>query len=661
MWSAITFNNYLIMQKLTIYQRLNRVLNGKDNDIRNYVINHDVLKDLDPASFQKEKLEAQQTLYLSNQWKRVDNELYQKAVFYEPTRIAAYYDYEAMEFTPEISAALDIFMEESTTPDESGNVLTIYSEDERIKNELENLFYQILDVNTNLAPWIRNTCKYGDNFIYHKILPDKGIIGVTQLPNIEITRTESMYPHAVGIDLANDDRENIKFYWKNKDIEFNGFEVSHFRLLGDDRRLPYGTSILEKARRIWKQLLLAEDAMLVYRITRAPERRVYKVFVGNMDDKDVDAYVDKIANTFKRSQVVNSENGTQDLRYNQMSVDQDFFVPIRDPGQTMPIETLPGASNLSEIADIEYIQQKMFAALRIPKAFLGFSDPIGDGKNLAILDVRFARAVNRIQKAVIQELNKIAIIHLFMNGYDEDITNFTLSMTSPSTQADLLKIERWQQKIVLYKDAVVDAGNGFGAMSMTLAKKQILDMSDDEIKLDIQRQAVERAAAEEIKVLSEVIKQTGVFKDLYEVYSIDPNNLNIGSQNGEGENGDSGGSAFGGGGGGSFGGGGGGSFGGEIGGAPEPGAEPGAEPGLGGETTIGGEAAPAPEVGAPEPGAEPGTEPKPEEEEKNLSESAKKLNQLLGNKNDNIFEKQRRINEGLKNLLDSIDKITNKK
>jgi hypothetical protein len=403
--------------KLTIYQRLNKTL-GNEVDGPKYVIDPSSFDGLSGAELDQKKLEAQQTLYLQNQWKKIDNELYQKAVYYEPTRIASYYDYEAMEYTPEISVALDIFAEEATTANESGKVLTIYSDSSRIKKELTHLFENVLDINANLTSWARNVCKYGDNFIYNKVVPGQGIVGVTQLPNIEMTRSEPGFSKVTSLDDQQKE-QNIKFFWKDKNVEFNSFEISHFRLLGDDRRLPYGTSMLEKVRRIWKQLLLSEDAMLVYRVTRAPERRVYKVFVGNMDDKDVDAYVDKIANNFKRVNMVDKNNGNQDTRYNALAVDQDYFIPVRDPSLAMPIETLPGAQNLSEIADIEYIQKKMLAALRVPKAFIGFEEATGDGKNLAILDVRFARAVHRVQKALIQELNKMAIIHLYTKGFEE--------------------------------------------------------------------------------------------------------------------------------------------------------------------------------------------------------------------------------------------------
>jgi len=515
-------------EKLTVFQRLSRALD-RDSSSPAYIIDPKSFANLDAAELEQKKIEAHQTFFLQNQWKKIDNELYQKAVYYEPTRMASYYDYEAMEYTPEIAAALDIFADEATTSNESGKILSIYSESTRIKNELTELFENVLDINTNLTSWARNLCKYGDNFVYNKIVPKKGIVGCVQLPNIEMTRTE---PGFVPVrDLNQYAAENtIQFHWKDKNIQFNSFEVSHFRLLGDDRKLPYGTSMLEKVRRIWKQLLLSEDAMLVYRVTRAPERRVYKVYVGNMDDKDVDAYVDKIANNFKRTNIVNSNNGQQDTRYNPLAVDQDYFIPVRDPSLAMPIETLPGAQNLSEIADIEYIQKKMLAALRVPKAFLGFDEATGDGKNLAILDIRFARAVHRVQKALIQELNKMAIIHLYLKGYEDDLNNFTLSLTTPSTQADILKVQNWKEKIGLYRDAVSDAGNGYGAVSMTWAKKEILGMSEDEIKLDIQRQAVEKAGGEEIKMLAETIKQTGLFREIYKAYKINPDNMTAGEQ-----------------------------------------------------------------------------------------------------------------------------------
>ena len=512
-------------QDLTVFQKLTKIFGfqnkGEQSPPSFNFSREELLKTDDPVEFEKARLQAQQSQYLFDKWAKLDNSLYNQSVYYEPNRLAAYYDYESMEFTPEVSAALDIYAEESTTVSEKGYILNVYSESKRVKNVLIDLFENRLDINTNLQMWARNVCKYGDNFVYLKSDPERGIVGCQQLPNIEIERLEgaqSRTPNAG--DLKSPIRE-LRFQWKNKDMEFQSWELAHFRLLGDDRKLPYGTSMLDKIRRIWKQLLLAEDAMLIYRTSRAPERRVFKIFVGNMDDKDIEPYVQRVANKFKRDQVVDSRNGQVDMRYNQMAVDQDYFIPVRDPAAPSPIETLAGAQNLGEIADIEYIQKKLLAALRIPKAFLGFEEVVGDGKNLALMDIRFARTINRIQKSLIQELNKIALIHLYLLGLEDELENFTLGLTNPSSQADLLKIEQWKEKVTLYKDATSDQSQvGILPVSHTWAKKNILGMSDNEVLLDLQQQRLERAMGTELQNTAQIIKRSGVFDEVDSKYGI---------------------------------------------------------------------------------------------------------------------------------------------
>jgi hypothetical protein len=477
-----------------------------------------LLRTTDKQEYEREKLQAQQSLYLSGQWTKIENNLYTQAVYYEPTRLASFYDYESMEFTPEISTALDIYAEESTTADQDGRILQIYSESKRIRQILTDLFDNALDINTNLQMWTRNTCKYGDNFVYLKLDPERGIVGCMQLPNIEIERLErGMEAKSVNAEV-DPKSKGLKFNWKAKNMEFNSFEIAHFRLLGDDRKLPYGTSMLEKARRIWKQLMLSEDAMLIYRTSRAPERRIFKVFVGNMDDKDIEPYVQRVANKFKRDQIVDKNTGNVDLRFNQMAVDQDYFVPVRDMAAPEPITTLPGGTNLSEIADIEYIQKKLVTALRVPKAYLGFEEVVGDGKNLSLQDIRFARTINKIQKAMIAELNKIAIVHLFLLGFEDELQNFTLGLTNPSKQADLLMVDVWKEKVLLYKDLVTEIPNSLAPTSATWAKKHIFGFSDEEIKLDIQQQRLERAVAAELANTPTVITHTGLFDNVDKLY-----------------------------------------------------------------------------------------------------------------------------------------------
>ena len=516
-------------ENLTIFQKLTKTFGFggqlREPEARSFKFSKDeLLKTTNQVDYEKAMLQGQQSQYIQDKWSKLDLSLYNQSVYYEPNRLSAYYDYESMEQTPEVSAALDIYAEESTTMSEKGAILTIQSESKRIENILRELFENVLDINTNLQMWTRGMCKYGDDFVYLKVDPERGVVGCQQLPNIEIERIEgasaSTPNQSSRIDSKFPTRE-LRFAWKNKDMEFQSWEIAHFRILGDDRKLPYGTSMLDKIRRIWKQLLLAEDAMLIYRTSRAPERRVFKVFVGNMDDKDIEPYVQRVANKFKRDQIVDQRNGQVDMRYNQMSVDQDYFIPVRDVSQSSPIETLPGAQNLSEIADIEYIQKKLLGALRIPKAFIGFEDAVGDGKNLAIMDIRFSRTINKIQKSVIQELNKIALIHLYLLGLEDELTNFTLSLTNPSAQSDLLRIEQWKEKILLYKDATSDQSQiGILPVSHTWAKKNILGFSDNDIILDLQQQRLERAIGAELTGTPQIIKRSGVFDVVDKKYGI---------------------------------------------------------------------------------------------------------------------------------------------
>jgi hypothetical protein len=304
-----------------------------------------------------------------------------------------------------------------------------------------------------------------------------------------------------------------------------------------------------------------------------------------MDDKDVEPYVQRVANKFKRDQVVDKNTGNVDLRFNQMAVDQDYFIPVRDPAAAMPIDTLPGAQNLSEIADIEYIQKKLVTALRVPKAYLGFEEVVGDGKNLSLQDIRFARTINKIQKAMIAELNKVAIIHLFLLGFEDELQNFTLGLTNPSKQADLLMVDVWKEKVLLYKDLVTPIAETLAPTSATWAKKHIFNFSDEDIKLDIQQQRLERAVSAELTNTPTVITHTGLFDNVDRLYKSTTGSTEpAGTEEGE-----------------------------EAGGLPSLGGGPPKPPSLGG---LGG----SPSSPPPPPGGEPGgLPPLPENKENNLN------------------------------------------
>lgn len=703
--------------KPTVFQRMTKIF-GPDGvrvpvevkqTANKYDINkNDIFVTKSKEAFEQAKLQKQQSAYLNSNWKRVNGELYQQSLQYETTRIGSYVDFEAMEYFPEISAAWDIFMEESTVPGPDGKILNIYSESKRVRDALNELFFNVLDIHTNLPAWTRSTVKYGDDFIFLRLEEGKGITGVRQMPNLEIERREGDLYESLqrrnGLLKGDEDNDTqVKFLWKtHPDVEFNSWNMAHFRLFGNDRSLPYGQGIMEKARRVWRLLLMAEDAMLVYRLTRASDRRVFKVFVGNMDPADYDAYMDKIANNFKRKSVVDPLTGQLDLRTNMMAETEDFFIP--DPTGTlqMPIETLAGASNMDQIADIEYLLNKLCVAIRVPKPFLGFSDSVGEGKNLALIDIRFGRTINRIQQSMIMELNKIAMIHLYTIGLEDEFNNFTLSLNNPSTQADMLRIEQAIEKINAYKAAVEDAGNGFGAMSMTQAQKEIMGKSNDEIKQMLLEQRLEKAAASEMLLTDQLIKHTGFFDKVDNIYA-NPEMLQK-MKNGElsaeeQEGGPSGGGGGGMGGGGGLSGGLGGEFPEEE-GQPVEGAE--TEGNLpGGGTPVEGETpGMETEPGAEEAGGAPTTPEKPEKKEEgeikkmeNLLLEQKRLleikmldrinkyrykthlkqnnyfNDLIENLDkgkkiitdaDIIEHKSNKINENLASLMKNIDKITKK-
>lgn len=282
--------------------------------------------------------------------------------------------------------------------------------------------------------------------------------------------------------------------------------------------VTHNCSYLNSARRHWRMLSLMEDMMLIYRLERSIERRVYKIFVGNIDDADVQAYVEEIANNFKRTPIVDPQTGQLDLRKNLMDVSQDIFIPTRDPNAPTPIDTLSAAQNLTAMDDIKFIQNKVFTALGIPKTFLNFEEAAGDGKNLALMDIRFTRKINRVQQAFLMELTKIASIHLYLLGFEDEITNFTLSMNNPSTQAEQLEIDNLQKKIGAIRDAVSDPGNGIPIMSLTRALKEIMKWSDKEIKENLEEIRLEKGLAAELEKTTQIIKKTGVFDTVDRIY-----------------------------------------------------------------------------------------------------------------------------------------------
>jgi hypothetical protein len=456
----------------------------------------------------KKQIEVQQQEQLYSQFYKVEKNQLQKTMQYEAQRLPAFMDYEGMEYYPMIAAALDLYAEEATTTGENGKMLNIYSKSDRIKKILEDLFYDVLNINTNLISWTRTVIKYGDNMIY--LLPEKGkgITMVKQLPVFEMERKE---------DVINN---KLKVWFKRRDTgqEFTPMEIAHFRLAGDDKYYPYGSSILNKGRRTWRMLLMAEDAMLSYRILRAGEKRVFKIDIGNLDVNDIEPYIQKVATKFKRSPQINRDNGNIDHRFNILGNDEDYFIPVRNSNAGTVIDTLPGGESLDKIADIEYLRDNLFTSLGVPKPFLGYQNTAGEGKNLAQQDMRFSKKVNKIQQSIIQELNKIAIIHLYLLGFEDELDNFSLSLSSPSNQAEILKVELLTLKMQLYNEMTQAQDNGIAAASHTWAKKNILNWSEDEIIKDLENQMMERVVVQELQNATNLFAKTGIFDNIIKKY-----------------------------------------------------------------------------------------------------------------------------------------------
>ena len=404
-------------------------------------------------------------------------------------RMSRYSDFSEMEGTPEIASALDIYAEESVASDEQGRVLHIYSENRKIQEILHSLFYDTLNVEFNLVMWIRNLCKYGDFFLFNDVHPDYGIINAYPISISEMEREE-------GFDA--DDPMAVRFRWVTQGNQLlENWQVSHFRLLGNDAFLPYGSSVLESARRIWRQLILIEDAMLVYRVIRSPERRVFYIDVGNVPPEDVANYLEQAQTSLKRNQIVDKDNGKVDIRYNPLSVDEDYFLPVRGGESGTKIESLAGGSNTSAIEDVEYIQKKLFAALKVPKAYLGYDEDIGAKATLAQEDIRFSRAIQRIQKTIISELNKLAMVHLYCHGYDaEDLADFELRLSNPSSVAQ-------QQKLELIRARFEIAGTApEGSVNRAWIQKNVLGLTKEEIKEVSEGRVEDKLADLEIENIS---------------------------------------------------------------------------------------------------------------------------------------------------------------
>jgi hypothetical protein len=382
-------------------------------------------------------------------------------------RAERYIDFDQMEFTPEIASSLDIYADEMTTHSALTPMMHIKCTNDEIKYILHSLYYNIMNVEHNLFGWARTMCKYGDLFVYLDIDEEKGIQNCIGLPPQEVERLE-------GEDPTNPNY--VQFQWNNASLTLENWQVAHFRILGNDKHAPYGTSVLEPSRRIWRQLTLLEDAMMAYRITRSPERRVFKIDVGGIAPQDVEQYMQKVMTQMKRHQVVDPTTGRVDLRYNPLSIEEDYFIPIKGGQSSTNIENLPGGQFTAQIEDVKYLRDKLFSALKVPQSYLSMGEGATEDKTtLAQKDIRFARTIQRLQRVLISELEKVGIVHLYTLGYrGDDLLNFKLALNNPSKIAEMQELEHWKTKF----DIAGAATEGF--FSRRWISENLLGLSQEE-------------------------------------------------------------------------------------------------------------------------------------------------------------------------------------
>ena len=403
---------------------------------------------------------------------------YNERFSYHSNKLELYTDYEAMDKDSILSSVLDIYSDESTLKNDMGDVIRIKSPDEKLKKTLHNLFYDVLNIEFNLWSWVRGMNKYGDYYLYLDIDDELGVVNAQPLSVYE-TRREEGYdidnPYSVRFEV---DEQNTSRGANQSSTKFlESFQVAHFRLLTDTNFLPYGRSLLEGARKTWKQLVLMEDAMMIHRIMRAPEKRIFKIDIGNIPPAEVDQYMQNIIDQMKKVPYVDEQTGEYNLKFNMQNMLEDYYLPVRGGQSGTEIDSLSGME-FGGIDDIEYLKNRMMAALKVPKAFIGYEEGVEGKSTLAQQDIRFARSVERIQKIVLSELTKIAIVHLYSQGYeDAELVNFELELTTPSIIYEQEKANLWSEKASLVRDL-----KDLNMVSQEWMYKHIFNMSDDEWK-----------------------------------------------------------------------------------------------------------------------------------------------------------------------------------
>ena len=468
----------------SLFQRLQRLF-STDVIIRNVGGNQLKVIDVDRVQSSGNIEQNRRVDRFSRMYQNMPGFSYYHGQLHLATRLELFKDYEAMDTDSIISSALDVYADECTTKTETGDILIIKSPNERVQKVLHNLFYDILNVEFNLWPWTRNLLKYGDFFLKLNVAEKYGIIGVEPIAAYEMIREEEFDPENPSRVRFKRDFSALaarSHVVNTQTEEFENWEIAHFRLLTDTNFLPYGRSIIEPVRKVWKQITLMEDAMLIHRIMRAPDKRVFKIDIGNIPPNEVDAYMEGMINRIKKIPFVDPETGQYNLKYNMMNLLEDFYFPVRGGDSATSVEPLAGIQ-YDSIPDIEYLKARLLGGLKIPKAFLGFEEDISGKATLASQDFRIARTIERIQRIICSELYKIAIVHLYSQGFtDEELVDFELGLTVGSSVYEKEKVEVWSAKVTLAGDMMDKK-----LFSRQWIYENLFQMSDDEFLKEQER------------------------------------------------------------------------------------------------------------------------------------------------------------------------------
>ena len=519
-------NGKTIFQNLSSIMGVNKPDSVGDNQFTSNTLpgNEILFATNDKAEYERKLNQYKQEKYLAYQWQKaaVENNM-ESLASYTAVKLM-YRDCDLMDGVPEIGTALDIIADEVCSLSSDNQILKVTSKSKRIKSILEDLFYNRLQIATAIRMIARGMVKYGNHYMLLNVTKN-GIAGWRQLSVYETDRYEGglsgYYGGGQMINIGEDLKpDEVRFVHAgmNEATSYAEWQVAHFRLLNDSFFLPYGVSLLHKARRAWRMWSMMEDAMLIYRLDKSIERRVFKIYVGGINDKDVPAFVQEIANNFKRTPIIDPMTGQVDLRKNFLDVSSDYFIPVRDPSAPNPIETLQAAHNDTSMDDINYMQNKIFAAIRVPKVYINFQDKDGKGQNLSLSDIRFARMIMGVQQFLLAELNKVAMVHLYLLGFKEELTNFSLAMNIPTAQIETLELQALGQRLDTAAKALADPGIGMPMVSLHWAQKNILKLSDSEIKDILGEIRLEKAMAAELQMTPNIIKKTGMFDTVDRIY-----------------------------------------------------------------------------------------------------------------------------------------------